>query len=196
MSTKTGQRMVGINVGTNARVKNDFYPTPKSTTEALLEKESFNNDVWECACGEGDMSKVLIEKNYNVFSSDLIDRGYGIVNFDFLNDLEIASKNLIGKYDIITNPPFSLANQFILQAKKLAKRKVAILGRINLLEGVERYEKIFKDATFPLARVYPFVRRQQFLTKGREKGANLMFFAWFVWDKEHKGEPSIIFLDK
>jgi 2-polyprenyl-3-methyl-5-hydroxy-6-metoxy-1,4-benzoquinol methylase len=67
-------------VGHNAkgdREANDFYPTPESATLALLEKQTFEGDIWECACGDGAISKVLLNKGYKVYSSDLIDRGYG-----------------------------------------------------------------------------------------------------------------------
>ena len=74
---------VGFNQKNN-RVKNDFYPTPPEATEILLNKFTFNGDIWECACGDGSMSKVLEQKGYDVYSSDLIDRGYGESGVDFL----------------------------------------------------------------------------------------------------------------
>lgn len=195
MSDRTAQRMVGGNTGNHEREKHDFYPTPQKTIEALLNREKFNYDVWECACGEGDISKVLEKNGYNVYSTDLIDRGFGIGNFDFLDNERILRENLSQKYDIVTNPPFKLSTKFILQAKSLARQKVAILGRINLLEGVERYNKIFKDENFKLARVHVFVKRQKFFQKNNTGNAGIICFAWFVWDKEHKGNPEITFLD-
>lgn len=52
--------------------------------ELLCDIEKFSNKVWECACGEGHLSKVLKNRGYEVLSTDLIDRGYGIGNIDFL----------------------------------------------------------------------------------------------------------------
>ena len=60
-----------------------FYPTPPEATQALLDREKFIGNVYECACGDGAMSKVLIKNGYNVYSSDLIDRGYGKTKLDF-----------------------------------------------------------------------------------------------------------------
>lgn len=41
--------------------------------------------VWECACGEGHISKVLESHGYDVVSTDLVYRGYGRLNpCDFL----------------------------------------------------------------------------------------------------------------
>ena len=73
------------------------------------------------------MSKVLNEDGYDVFSSDLIDRGYGEAPIDFLDDNQIKK---IGKYDVVmTNPPFCNGKEFVLQAKKVARKKICILNK-------------------------------------------------------------------
>ena len=92
-------------VGHNSRgdrEENDFYPTPETATEALLKKQKFEGNIWECACGDGAISKVLLKHGYKVYSSDLIDRGYGSTGKDFLNS-DLKADN------IVTNPPFNLA---------------------------------------------------------------------------------------
>lgn len=61
----------------NSRAENDYYATDPRAVELLLEKEEFSNNIWECACGEGHISKVLEQNGYEVLSTDLIDRGYG-----------------------------------------------------------------------------------------------------------------------
>ena len=37
----------------------DFFPTPPWATFALIDNERFQGDIWECACGDGTMSRVL-----------------------------------------------------------------------------------------------------------------------------------------
>lgn len=59
------------------REKHDYYATDPIAVEHLLRLETFSTNIWEPACGEGHMSKVLTEAGYNVKSTDLIDRGYG-----------------------------------------------------------------------------------------------------------------------
>ena len=49
----------------------DFFPTPAWATHALLENEHFEGEVWECACGDGAMSRVLESRALPVISSDL-----------------------------------------------------------------------------------------------------------------------------
>ena len=71
------------------RERDDYYATHPETVEALLEQlkkddVKLNNNIWEPACGEGHISKVLENHGYNVFSTDLVDRGYGIGVVDFL----------------------------------------------------------------------------------------------------------------
>lgn len=174
---------------TRDRVENDYYATPERSTKALLAVEEIIYPVWEPACGEGHISRLLTEGI--VFSSDLIDRGYGKQK-DFL-----ADDNVIKAETIITNPPFSLFQQFAEQALRLANKKVILFGKLQALEGVKR-------ATFmensPLKTVYVFKARQNTLRNGSavdEKGKSwttTMAFAWFVWEKGYTGEPVIKWL--
>lgn len=59
------------------REENDFYATDPKAAEYLMELEELNKNIWECACGEGHLSKPMLEKGYNVKSTDLIDRKFG-----------------------------------------------------------------------------------------------------------------------
>ena len=81
------------------RETNDYYATDPKAVDLLLEQETFSNPIWECACGEGHLSKRLKEHGYEVISSDLVDSGYGVGNVDFLQCTEKWEGN------IITNPP-------------------------------------------------------------------------------------------
>lgn len=65
------------------REENDFYATEPKAIDLLCEVEKFHEWILEPACGEGHLSKRLIENGYQVYSSDLIDRGYGM-QFNFL----------------------------------------------------------------------------------------------------------------
>ena len=72
------------NYAKEERQKEDYYATDPKAVEKLLEVETFNKNIWENACGEGNISKVLKQNNYNVYSTDLIDRGYQDKLVDFL----------------------------------------------------------------------------------------------------------------
>lgn len=171
------------------REKDDFYPTHPGATKALLSVERFGRTIWEPACGEGDMSRVLIEAGYEVISHDLVDRGFGIARRDFLMEHDLAAP------DIVTNPPFKLALPFCQHALDLGAVKVAMFLRLAFLEGVER--KAFFEAR-PPARVWVMSRRVP-MQRGRLSregdGHGVMAFAWFVWERGHCGPPEIGFLD-
>lgn len=81
------------------RVPYDFYPTPPEGTRALLSVERFAGSIWEPACGNGAISKVLLAAGYNVVSTDLIHRGFGTGGINFLTQTSTRGRN------IITNRP-------------------------------------------------------------------------------------------
>ena len=153
----------------------DFYPTPAWATHALLDNEKFSGDIWECACGDGSMSEVLMTTGNKVWSSDLFDRGYGESGVDFLTS-QIRSDN------IITNPPYNAAKKFVEAGIPLVKNKFALLLRLAFLEGADRARTIFSDC--PPSRVWVFSERITFYPAGAErKGSGTTAYAWFVWDK-------------
>jgi len=154
----------------------DFYPTPRWATYALIENESFDGDIWESACGDGNMSQVLEESGCRVLSSDLYDRGYGEVGIDFLEATRMVD-------NIVTNPPYNCAEGFARSGTKLAKKKFALLLRLAFLEGANRARTIFAEA--PPSRVWVFSERITFYPKNVErKGSGTTAYAWFVWDKD------------
>lgn len=167
--------------GNEEREKDDFYRTPEEAIWALLSLEDFEGKIWEPACGDGAISKVLKRAGYAVLSSDLYDRGYGITDCDFLKRKFIAD-------NIITNPPYKLALPFVKKAIEVSRNKVAMLLRIQFLEGKERGE-FFKD--YPPAKVIVFSNRISCLKSNGQKSANALCFCWFIWDKKYKGKTTI-----
>jgi len=175
-------------VGTSpGRNKHDFYPTPPSATEALLNVERFKGNIWECACGNGAISKVLESHGYKVLSTDLVDRGYGKTPIDFLN-----MPRGISVANIITNPPYSLAEDFVRTALTVTTTKVAMLLKLAFLEG-EKRRRMFEST--PLARVHVFSRRLTMMRNGAPtKASGMIAFAWFIWEHGYKGFPRIHWL--
>jgi hypothetical protein len=72
----------------------DFFPTPAWATHALLENEHLEGEVWECACGDGAMSRVFESRDLPVISSDLYEPGYGESGRDFLTATRTADENI------------------------------------------------------------------------------------------------------
>lgn len=183
-TVRTEHRVTGVAMDAENREKDDFYPTPREGIEALLSVEQFNGAIWEPACGDGAISRVLIERGHEVISSDLVDRGYGENRVDFLMEWKPRAPN------IITNPPFKYVAPFMRQACALTTGKVALLLRLACLEGNERGE-IYK--TSPLARVWVFSSRLQIWRNGvaDSHASGVIAFAWFVWEHGYGGKPTI-----
>src|SRR5690606_34699881 len=139
---------------------------PKAA-ELLLILEQFDKNIWECACGEGHLSKVFESAGYHVKSSDLVNRGYGEVGIDFL-----AIDNLEWKGDIITNPPYKYAQQFIEKALQIIPEgnKVVMFLKIQFLESKGR-KNLF--LTHPPKTVYVSCSRLLCAINGNFKGSNL-----------------------
>jgi hypothetical protein len=180
--------------GDSRREENDFYPTPPAVTRALLEVEDFDGPIWECACGDGAMSKQLSAAGHEVVSTDLIDRGFGKGRIDFLMEYEPLAPN------IVTNPPFKLALPFVRHALQLVeryptsgRRKVVMFLRLAWLEGLKR-KQLFEST--PIARVHVFANRITFKKAERAKKAEggVIAFALFVWELGHVGPPTLHWL--
>jgi predicted RNA methylase len=191
MGNLNGHSLAGMSTS-RERVENDYYATPPETTKAILEMELLEGSILEPCCGGGHISDVLYEyyPDSNIISYDLIDRGYERLNgvCDFLE------YNAHKVDNVLTNPPFKLAKEFIEKALSITHKKVIIFAKIQLLESAKRKE-MFKNT--PLKTVYVFSERQNPWRNGSavdEKGkpwASTMCFAWFVWEHGYEGEPIV-----
>lgn len=157
----------------------DYFPTPAWATHALIDNEKFDGDIWECACGDGAMSRVLEKTGCRVTSSDLFNRGFGETGLDFLGSDRKAT-------NIVTNPPYNCAEGFVASGVKNAKKKFALLLRLAFLEGANRANTIFSKC--PPSRVWVFSERITFYPAGAvQQGSGTTAYAWFVWDKDAGG---------
>jgi hypothetical protein len=143
------QPMLGTRPARSRRT-DDFHETPPVAVEALLSVETFIRPIWEPACGLGAISEVLIEHGHSAVSTDLVERGYGAGGIDFLLEWQPRAPN------VITNPPYKLADEFARRACELTTGKVALLARLAWLAGQKR-RVLF--TTHPLARIWVFSRR-------------------------------------
>lgn len=170
----------------------DFYPTPYSITEHLLKRVEFPGNVIEPSAGNGAMVEIF-KKYWAPHNIEYFDKSIGPYKRDFLT-YEIKSDN------IITNPPFSLAMEFVLKAKELANNKIAFFLPLTYLHGQDRYKRIYQDNEFPLRHVYIFTRRPHLAGPLREDGkyiTGMMDFAWFIWERGYieGNQPRLHWID-
>jgi len=186
--------MVGASAHSETeREHHDYYATDPIALKLLIEHQPISTTVWEPACGEGHLAKVLHEaKPYskfgNIRSTDLVDRGYGEV-LDFFSVTEPWDG------DILTNPPFKNVDKFIRHGLSLLtqKNRLIIFCRLHLLESVKRY-KLFQE--FPLKTVWIHSGRVGTAMNGdfNKYKAKAMCYGWFVWENGYKGDTILKWL--
>jgi len=176
------------------REKNDYYATSPKAIECLLEKEQFDPNIWECAAGEDHIANVLRKHGYVVWSTDLIDRTGHTEVLDFLE----SHNHFWG--DIVTNPPYKYAQEFVEHALELVQpgNKVAMYLKLTFLEGKNR-QRLFNQRN--LKTVYVMAGRMgcakngEFSNKEQQTESGAVAFAWFVWEKGYNGDPIIKWLN-
>ena len=178
---------------TRERIENDYYATPYESIKSLLEIEKFEGDFIEPCVGGGHIAEVLKEyyPTSEIIGVDLIDRGYKNTIISNYFDYKFN-----GNYNIITNPPYNLAQEFLEHSMEQIQegKKVAMFLKIQFLEGVKRRELFEK---YPPKIIYVFSKRQNPLRNGEEfdengkRWSSTMCFAWFIWEKGFKGQPVV-----
>ena len=168
----------------------DYYATEPRAVELLLEREKFSNNIWECACGGGHMSEVLKQNGYFVYSTDLVDRGYEDTTI-----LDFLKFNTINNIDIITNPPYKYAKEFVEHALDISADgvKVAMFLKLTFLESKSR-KALFEK--YPFKTLYVSSARLQCAKNGDfekfGKGVRTaVAYGWYVWEKGFTGKPTI-----
>lgn len=173
----------------NERQNEDYYATTPTAAEMLLELETFSPNIWECACGEGHLSKVFKNAGHNVKSSDLMDRGFGEIGIDFLGI------NAEWNGDIITNPPYKFAHEFVEKALQIIPigNKVAMFLKLQFMEGKGRKKLFLKN---PPKTIYVSSSRLMCAKNAEfEKmvagGGSAVAYAWYVWEKGFTGTTEL-----
>jgi hypothetical protein len=173
------------------RAANDWYVEPEWAVRGLLDVQRFSGLVWDPACGKGTIPRTFKAAGHAAaIGTDLVDRGYGRGGSDFLAIDPAHDANRAA--NIVSNPPFNLAEHFLRHALKLATHKIAFLLRLSWLEGRGR-AWIFNET--PLAAVHPFAARVSMPpgTVAQEAKGGAVAFMWAVWDWSHPvGAPPIL----
>ena len=170
----------------NERQREDYYATEPKAVEELLKIETFCGSILEPACGEGHISEVLKRNGYHVVSRDLVDRGYGDVA-DFL-----SVDNTLWNGDVITNPPYRYAQEFVEKALQIVPngRKIAMFLRLQFLEGKKRKELFIQT---PPKTIWVSSSRLRCAINGdfAQAGSSATAYAWFVWEKGYCGSTTV-----
>ena len=175
-----------VMAGRKSRVQSmDLFPTPPWATRALLrwleqyDSALCDRSCWEPACGLGHMIKPLRETFGWVYGSDAVEHDVScpFPVFDFLLYPPETTFDWI-----ITNPPFQLGEQFASRALRIANYGVALLVRGQFLEGIGRYERLYRER--PPSDVLVFTERVP-MVEGRldRNASSATMYVWMVWRK-------------
>ncbi len=171
------------------RQKEDYYATDPIAAKLLLQVENFDTNIWECACGEKHLANVFEEYGHIVRASDLIQRCDCEI-YDFL-----SMENTEWNGDIITNPPYAMALDFIYKALSIIPRgnKLAMFLKVQFMEGKER-KNLFRE--FPPKVIYISSSRIMCAKNGdfetmKKGGGSAVAYAWYVWEKGYKGDTIV-----
>jgi len=186
-NTNSVFKIIGAsNHADHEREKRDYYATEPKAAELLLEIEHFASHILEPCCGAGHLANVLKDAGYNVECNDIIDRGCNDTTSDYLTRTEEWQG------DIITNPPYSKAQEFVEKSLSLVSdgNKVAMFLKLTFLEGKKR-RTLFDE--HPPKRIWVSSSRLKCAMNGDfdSTGTSATAYAWFVWEKGYKGSPEI-----
>lgn len=196
MSSKIFTPLGASNHTKQEREKHDYYATSPEAVKKLFDANIdfiIPDVIYEPACGTGCLSEVL-KKDYGkkVYSYDIIDRGYGEDTKDFFLTKELPEDCNC----ILTNPPYSLATEFIIHSLRLLPEDglCIMFLKTTFLEGQSRYKKIFSKT--PPKYIYQFVARILCAKNGdfekmKKSGGSAISYAWFVFKKGYKGDTTV-----
>ena len=151
----------------------DYYPTPKSLVWKLVETGVLDKKqtIYEPAAGDGSITLALRDSGFTVYEDDIRTTGK-----DFLTNESYNSQ-------IVTNPPFSLFDEFVEKAKESADL-VVFIAKTNFFGAYKRWDKgVWKN----LRDIYVFNRQVDYRTPVRDDGqfhVGNLITGWFVWDKK------------
>jgi hypothetical protein len=208
-SLKKAAHAIGTKTATKDERGDDLYETPVEAMRALLALESFSRNVLEPSVGRGAILRPLEAAGYDVRISDAVDRGIATKDGecqavgDFCA-MRGPSKLWFRGADIVTNPPYGIANAYIAHAlREFRPGKMAMLLNLNFLAGFDDPDRCFVMDENPPSRIYVFTRRLPMMHRDGwdgPKASSQMNTAWFVWEMNDDGSygqgyPEIIRID-
>lgn len=188
--------MKGISItGRKENIAYDFYETPKWATEkeikamlrdGILSKKEY---VYEPCVGAGAITDVLEKYEFeNIEASDIQTADYikGMKGVD-VYEVEDNACDVV-----ITNPPYNLMTKgnMLAEFQRIAEKKVILLLNIFYLSSKER-KQMLKNSN--LRHIYIHSDRVTMFPYGQERPKNggTKMYAWYVWDKEYTGKPTL-----
>jgi len=168
----------------------DWYVEPEWCSARLFELEKFEGFIWDPAAGTGRIILTARAANYDAGGTDIKSREISPWHeLDFF-----AAPDLVSSVDnIVSNPPFGLAEKFAQIALRITRNKVALLLPANWVQGDKRSRWL---ETTPLRRVLfitprPSMPPGAIVVSGGASRNGTTDYAWFIWEHGYAGKPEI-----
>lgn len=176
----------------------DFYRTPAWCVEVLLEREDLLPQIYDPACGDGAILEVLQSHGHTVHGLDIhppsalqASQSLGVPVWvgDYLDPDRVHPPHC----DVVMNPPYKLAAEFVRAALERAqpREKICALLRLNFL-GSSRKRIDLVGPGSCLRSVLVLSKRPSFTGDGRTDASD---YAFFVWEAGHKGSAEVVVLN-
>ncbi len=193
----TGRRKV--------RRQHDVYATPAWATRAIIERLKPTGNILEPCIGEGAIVSAGLSQAREWYGVEIRPEakdylelmyhenkigGYLIRNFFEGPMLHINFPEIFDW--VITNPPYSLAEQFIKRSLEFAPVVVMLL-RLNFLEGQKRSEWMSKHVpdVFVLSKRPNFLKGQIDPETGKLYGGDACAYAWMMFYRHERTSGSV-----
>lgn len=170
-----------------------FFPTPpwaaRAGGELIASLDPGDWTAWEPACGQGHLAHGLKDYFRTVATSDIFDHAWD--GQDRVADFMARDDGRNPEVDwIATNPPFTLAAEFVRLGLQRARRGVALLCRASWYESAGRYSLFFGET--PLTAYAPFFERvPMVLGRWDPSASTATAYAWFVFMRPELTPPPI-----
>lgn len=170
------------------RRENDAYFTPTSATEQLVKRVRLTGAVCEPCVGEHAIADVIRRESITrLITNDLdrkrtADHHEDAAHFVFWRKLEA-----LGGIDwVVTNPPFLVAVEILKYAQAHARKGVAMLLRLSILEPCDDRGEWLQEHPPTRLMVLP---RISFTGDGKTDSVTL---GWCVWQQDAKGTIDVV----
>lgn len=174
----------------------DWYVEPFECSAALFQLEKFEGEVWDPACGMGRIVMEARAAGLTAVGSDIVSR----------SDICAAESDFLARSyqpdfrNIVMNPPFGLAEEFVREAIRIVPRggKVAVILPLVWVSGFSSKRDWLPSS--PLRTLYPISPRPSMppgkvIEAGIRPGNGTKDFAWLVWQNGYLGEASVRFMN-
>lgn len=179
------------------RDPDDWYVEPFECSMALFDLEEFQGSVWDPSCGLGRILDSAEKAGHTVIGSDIVTRGSYC---DFEKDFLSISEGEVEFDNIVSNPPFNLAEKFVRHGLELLPHggKMAMILPMVWLSGFSTKRDWLPYS--PLRKYFAISPRPSMppgavIQAGVKAGNGTKDFAWFIWEKGYCGQPSVGFMN-